>query len=156
MELYNLIMRKTIIFLIFSFYLINIAHAALGEKSSKIANEKKAFQAKTHTIKNLSLYSLHELIKDGLTLREYASSDGVVFAVVWQGMTHPDLTDLLGNYHADYHYALKDAPATNRQKFSAINANDLVVEKSGHMRAVRGRAYVPSLIPSGVSLDEIK
>lgn len=156
MELYNLLMRITIILLIFSILKINSANAALGDKSSKIASEKKIFQAKTHTIKNLAFYSLHELTKDGLTLREYVSSEGTVFAVVWQGMTHPDLTTLLGEHHHDYHQALKDTQPANRQKFSLINANDLVVEKSGHMRAVRGRAYVPSLIPSGVSLDEIK
>lgn len=156
MEYYNLVMRITIILLIFSFFQINSVSAALGEKSSNIPNEKKSFQAKTHTIKNLALYSLHELTREGLTLREYATSDGTVFAVVWQGMTHPDLTILLGSHHHDYHQALKDTQPANRQKFSTTNANDLVVEKSGHMRAVRGRAYVPSLLPSGVSLDEIK
>ena len=149
-------MRNNIIYLIFSFFFISPAHSVLGEKTSTIANENKQIQAKSHTIKSLSLYSIHELIKDGLTLREYADSDGNIFAVVWIGVTHPDLTDLLGRHHAEYHRALKDAPPANRPKLSAINANDLVVEKSGHMRAVRGRAYVPSLIPSGVSIDEIK
>jgi len=31
-----------------------------------------------------------------------------------------------------------------------------VVETWGHMRAMRGRAYVPALVPAGVALDEIR
>jgi hypothetical protein len=30
------------------------------------------------------------------------------------------------------------------------------VQSGGHMRAFRGRAYLPQLLPAGVSGDEIK
>ena len=44
-------------------------------------------------------------------------------------------------------------PGRRNQK---VETNRIVVEKWGHMRNLQGRAYVPALIPAGVSIDEIK
>jgi hypothetical protein len=37
-----------------------------------------------------------------------------------------------------------------------LKANNVVVEKWGHMRNLQGRAYAPALMPQGVSVDEIR
>ena len=37
-----------------------------------------------------------------------------------------------------------------------IRTDRVVVEKWGQMRALQGRAYLPAMIPPGVSLEEIK
>ena len=33
---------------------------------------------------------------------------------------------------------------------------DLVIESGGHMRAYRGRAYLPARVPDGVSTADLK
>ena len=141
-------------FLLFIFP--SLAFSTLGENSRNIEKVQKTFSTKTHTIKTHGLFTVHELTREGLTLREYSSLDGVVFGVTWNGLAHPDLDMLLGSHLSDYHRALKSTSQINRRKFSTINGNDIIVEKAGHMRSVHGRAYIPSLLPSGMNPDEIK
>ena len=66
----------------------------------------------------------------------------------------PDLSQLLGSYFAEYQTAAA-AQRAQRQRL-LLQTEHLVVETSGHMRDLRGRAYVPALLPPGVSADEIQ
>ena len=68
----------------------------------------------------------------------------------------PDLTLLLGSYTGEYQAAVKQTPRKHGRRFSQVRTDRIVVEKWGHMRNLQGRAYAPELIPSGVSIDEIK
>jgi hypothetical protein len=64
---------------------------------------------------------------------------------------------LLGEYAVEYEEALKQMPRKKTGKRAeVVKTERVVVEKWGHMRNLQGRAYAPALIPSGVSLDEIK
>jgi hypothetical protein len=40
-----------------------------------------------------------------MILREYASRDGVVFAIAWKGLKDSELGPLLGSYAAEYERA---------------------------------------------------
>ena len=91
-------------------------------------------------------------------MREYVASSGVVFGVAWNGLIRPDLTQLLGAYANEYHEALRrilHSKGKGRNRLD-VKTNRVVVQQWGHMRNLRGRAYVPSLIPSGVGVDEIR
>ena len=90
----------------------------------------------------------------GVAVNEYVAPNGTVFAVSWRGPRPPDLSQLLGSYFAEYQTAAAAQPA-QRQRL-LLQTEHLVIETSGHMRDLRGRAYVPALLPPGVSADEIQ
>jgi hypothetical protein len=99
---------------------------------------------------------MHEVQADsGYTVREYVSPGGSVFAVCWSGPGGIDLQSLLGVYFNEFrrNAAARTFPA---QRPLLLNLPGLVVEQSGHMRSIRGRAYVPQLLPSGVDPNEIQ
>ncbi len=132
------------------------AQAALGESLDSVASDETALMAKrvSKTVRNG--YTVQELRSDSVTLREYVAPNGVIFAIAWNGMIHPDLTPLLGSYVGEYRSALRHTPRVPGRRNHKVETDQIVVEKWGHMRNLQGRAYVPTLIPSEVSIDEIK
>lgn len=132
------------------------AHATLGGPADSVEADRKALSAVRRSTTPVDGYTVQEVVSDANTVREYVSSSGVVFAVAWNGFTHPDLTVLLGVYAGEYQKASKQTPRTPGRRSSQVKGGRVVVETWGHMRNLRGRAYVPTLIPHGVSLDEIK
>ena len=102
-------------------------------------------------------YTVHEIsCADGGLIREYVTPAGRVFGVSWSGPTIPDLTQLLGLYHAEFRNTLLTQPKSFGRRPAAVHNSDLVVETGGHMRAFQGRAYVNSMLPAGVSPEIIK
>ncbi len=100
-------------------------------------------------------YTMHERqTSSGTLVREYAGPDGRVFAVAWQGPAKPDLRRYLGRYFEPYRDAASVSKAGHRNQ--VVHQPDLVVRSSGHMRAFSGMAYVPSMLPAGVSLEELQ
>jgi hypothetical protein len=92
-----------------------------------------------------------------VTVREFVSSAGKVFAVAWQGPIHPDLQQLLGTYYEQYTQAVQAQRATRKGRGPLlIQEPGLVVQVSGHMRAFVGRAYVPQMMPAGVKVEDIR
>jgi hypothetical protein len=97
-----------------------------------------------------------EFKSEANVVREYISPSGVVFAIAWNGLSNPDLTTLLGTYIGEYQKALRNATSQKGKRYIQVKTNRIIVEKWGHMRNVQGRAYIQALIPSGVSINEIK
>lgn len=89
-----------------------------------------------------------------MTVNEYLSSSGTVFAISWRGPRPPDLSELLGSYFTEYQTAAASPHIQRHHLF--VTTKDLVVEAGGHMRDLRGRAYVPALLPPGMSADQIQ
>lgn len=101
-----------------------------------------------------SNYTLHELQSDnGVVVREFVSPSGTVFGVAWQGPVLPDLQQVLGTHFDGYVQALRQKRA--RGPRSAQYGN-LVVQVSGHQRAVAGRAYLEDAVPAGVRPEEVQ
>jgi hypothetical protein len=101
-------------------------------------------------------YDRHDFTAaSGTVVHEY-SSGGKVFAVTWKGPMPPDLRQLFGNYFEAYRSAAaaQSRPGGHRQL--SIVQPDFVVQAVGHMRAFQGKAYVPSLVPSGVSVADLQ
>lgn len=149
------------------------ARATLGEPAQSIAADQQALGGQVQTfsppstsageqalheqppVPSSPLYTVEQISTPaGVTVNEYVSPNGTVFAVSWRGPRPPDLAQLLGAYFAEYQAAAA-APQAQRRHLVVQSAH-LVVEASGHMRDLRGRAYVPSLMPPGVSTDEIQ
>lgn len=100
-------------------------------------------------------YSVQEIkTADGTVVREYVSAEGKVFGVAWNGPIMPDLKQLFGDYFPTFQ---SEAQARGSARGPLrINRPDLVIESGGHMRAFSGRAYLPQLLPAGVTAAEIE
>lgn len=133
------------------------ASAALGEPSSSISSDQVALAAvrRQATAGASAAYAVEQLEATAYTVREYTAPSGIVFAVSWEGVSRPDLSVLLGAYAGPYHRALAQSGPTPGHRSRRIEADGVVVESWGHMRALHGRAYLPALVPSGVTLDDI-
>lgn len=133
------------------------AAAALGEPAESISSDQAALAAERAEGPTHAAYRVERLVSEARTVREYVSPAGVVFAVSWEGVSPPDLGVLLGAYAEPVRRALAAEPRPARRHGSRrIEAAGAVVESWGHMRALRGRAYLPALVPAGVTLDEIR
>jgi len=130
--------------------------ATLGESADSVAADREALGAGPISTTVRNGYTVQEIRTDAVVLREYVSSTGVVFAIAWNGLIHPDLKRLLGSYLKEYETTLRQTPREAGRRQLRVMSNRVVVEKWGHMRALQGRAYVPNLIPPGVSVDEIE
>ncbi|MGH8207985.1 MAG: DUF2844 domain-containing protein [Steroidobacteraceae bacterium] len=121
--------------------------ASVDADTAKMKGQARATAAGGYTVSEITLPS-------GTVVREYVSSEGKVFAVTWSGAAVPDLQQTLGTYFEEYK-ASAVAPHDGHHHL-AIRQPDLVVSTGGHMRAWKGRAYVPALLPPNFSLDDIK
>ena len=130
--------------------------ATLGESVSSIETDRKALSAVQRNAAVRNNYTVHEIYSEANSVREYVSASGLVFGIAWNGLVNPDVTQLLGSYADEYQKALKQMPHQKGSRHLLVKSPDVIVEKWGHMRDLRGRAYVPALIPSGVSIDEIR
>ena len=132
------------------------AGATLGGSADSVSTDRKALSAVRGATTVQPGYTVQEITSDATKVREYVSPGGIVFAIAWNGLMHPDLTTLLGSYVAEYKQALENTPRQMGMRRSEVRGSRVVVEKWGHMRNLQGRAYIPALIPPGVNLDEIK
>ena len=132
------------------------AHAVLGVSEDTIAADRTVLHAVHRATISHKGYTVEEIMSDATNVREYVSPSGVVFGIAWNGYMHPDLAQLLGAYWGEYSVARQKAVRKHGTNSQKLSTNSIVVEKWGHMRNLQGRAYVPSLIPSGVSIGEIK
>jgi len=130
------------------------AGATLGGTAESVVTDQSKLHAKRAVVDRQN-YSVHEITSnDGTLIREYVTPAGKVFGVSWNGPTIPDLTQLLGVYNAEFQTAMR--AKRGRRSSAAVHNSDLVVESSGHMRAFRGRAYLNSMLPSGVTEDVVQ
>ncbi len=130
--------------------------AALGETAESVEADQKALSALRHSESVRSGYTVHIIDSGSTIVREYISPSGIVFAIAWNGLTHPDLTQLLGSYLGEYQEALRRTALKRGQRRLQVKTSSVIVEKWGHMRNLQGRAYIPELIPSGVNIDKIE
>jgi len=123
--------------------------AVLGESVDSLASDQQHLRGELRSAVGEG-FSVHEISSaDGTFVREYASPAGLVFAVSWRGPFVPDLAQLLGSYFQEFQQA-SQAPVRRRCPL-AVRTERLVVELGGHMRAFRGRAYLPGALPNAVS-----
>lgn len=104
-----------------------------------------------------SRYTRHGTeLESGTTVYEYARPDGLVFAVTWRGPVLPDLPVLLGGYFKTFKSDTEQARLRGKRG-SPVNIEraDLIVRSNGRMRGFFGYAYVPSLVPAGVNIQDV-
>lgn len=92
----------------------------------------------------------------GTVVREYVSPDDKVFAVTWNGPFTPNLQQILGSSYEAFTAAAKSAPRGTDHHHLSVTQPGIVIHIHGHMRSHHGLVYVPSLVPSNVSLNDIQ
>jgi hypothetical protein len=134
------------------------ALAGLGGDVQSVSTDRAVMRGQLRSTL-MQRYDMHEIRTDGGTLvREYATPQGKVFAVTWSGPLPPNLQQLFGSYFDQYQNAAADSaqlhPGMHRQL--SIAQPDFVVQSLGRMRAFHGKAYVPSLVPAGISVVSLQ
>lgn len=133
------------------------AYASLGDRGVTVAADQVRLMAQRTTHPGAP-YTVEELtLPRGTVVREYLSPTGIVFGVAWQGPAMPNLEQLLGAHMAE---ARQGASAYRASHGGigpvSISDGSLVLQSGGHMGSYRGRAYLPSAVPSNVTTEVIK
>ena len=134
----------------------SLARAELGGTVDSAQNDAVHLQGTLHSVASQG-YTLHEIrVPTSHAVREYASADGKIFGISWEGPTIPDLRQLLGEkYFAKFQQA-----AAERKRYGRgpvlIETPEFVFQQTGHMRAFQGRAYLPRSLPQGVDASVIR
>jgi len=130
------------------------AWAALGESVSSVDSDAQAFAGKHMMVAKVG-YDLHQItMSDGSVVNEFVSPAGIVFGVSWQGHFIPNLHQLLGSYMTNLQQGQRTQVVPRRAV--TIQGNDFVFSSFGHMRSFRGRAFVPSMVPSNLTPEVVQ
>jgi hypothetical protein len=135
------------------------AFAVLGQESASIISDSS--QAETTTpniqvtkVESGNAYSVYQVTtQNGVEIRQFVSSDNKVFAVVWQGESSPNLSQLLGKYFNSYESAVPKYKSANLQ---SIEQSDFIAYVGNSRGYYYGKAIIPSLIPHSLNYISIK
>jgi hypothetical protein len=129
------------------------AFAALGGDSASVAEDLKALHG-TLTVNAAPAYQIHELALASGGVREYVAPSGTVFAVTWNASKAPDLRQLLGAYFE--RYAAEAKVHRSGHHLLSIDTPDFVASAVLSQRGSRGRAILRTLVPGGVTNEELR
>ena len=131
------------------------AWAVLGEQEASVSTDRQFLRGQIRDEIRKG-YTLHQSTDArGAVVREYVSPAGKVFGVSWEGPYAPDMQQLLGSY---FTYLQRYAQTQTRRHSGplTIQESDFVFFSGGHMGWLRGRAYVPSLLPGNLSPEVVQ
>ena len=130
--------------------------AALGGSADSVRSDAAALRSQlTARAGTQAAYTVQRLsLDDGTVVDQYISSAGKVFAVNWRGPRPPDLTLLFGEYFTEYDQA--STRPHKRQSHMQIDTGRMRYVTGGHMRAYWGTAYVPALLPAGLTMEDVQ
>jgi Protein of unknown function (DUF2844) len=129
------------------------ARAALGGSAASVESDRVSMKGLTRPVPTGSVQKQELQLPSGTVVIEYLTSNGLVYAVTWHGPLLPDLHQVLGNYFANYQTAARQPVV--RHRLVRLTSPDIVIESSGKMRAFTGRAWVPAMLPAGVTSADI-
>jgi len=151
----NFPLRMSILLLCGLAILASPAWAVLGDSAASVLNDQARMKGTLRST-DMKTYVMHEITAPaGSIVREYVSPAGAVFGVAWEGQFPPDLQQLLGPYYEQARQAEQKQQRHGRAPIS-IETPGLVVQQTGHPRSFHGQAYVPQLIPQGVTSSDIR
>jgi hypothetical protein len=135
-----------------------LSHATLGGKPTHAASNAVVpplLRSAAQPAAANPPWSLHSTRSDdGVTVREYAALDGIVFAVTWSGPVRPDMAALLGSYFPNVASAARHG---RRGTGPLVERNgDLQIESIGHQGQFTGKAWLPRLVPARVDMGDLE
>ena len=133
------------------------AFASLGDNESSIDKDGQSMKA-AHQKSQVpgQAYTVHTLTTSTVTVKEYLSTSGVVFAVSWRGAAKPDLSALLGSYYTEFSAASAKMEKGHGRHAINVKSAKVTVSSGGHMRDLHGKAFAPDLVPAGVNVETLQ
>jgi hypothetical protein len=129
--------------------------SAMGVCAGSVEQDRKVMAAVQASGAAHDGFTVEEVHFGTAVMREYIAPTGVVFAIDWKGMIHPDVTQLLGSVTEAYLGDLLRVPAQPKRRKVGVEADEIVLQKWGQPGEPHGRAYVPDLAPQGVKVDRM-
>ena len=125
--------------------------ATLGADLASVQSNAQAWGASVTQTAAAGATVFGQSLANGVTVRQYVNTSGLVFALGWEGPVQPDFERLLGSYFQTYTTA-------QRQQRRGVNVQSatVVIESGGMMRSFSGRAYLPSGLPAGLAAQDIR
>jgi hypothetical protein len=130
------------------------ARATLGEDGASVDRDREVLAMERQPARAQPGATVHELRGPTVAVREFLAPSGAVFAVAWSGIARPDLSQLLGAFLGEYRAASSRAVPLRGPR--RVESGRMIVETWGHARSLHGRAWLPSLVPPEVSLDDVR
>lgn len=129
------------------------AWAELGANVVSVQADQAKLKGTLH-VTSAGNYQIHEIQTAQGAVREYVAPSGNVFGVAWSGQFPPDLRQILGTYFDQY----VNVPRGKRMARGPVTLEtpNFVIERGGHQGFFFGRAFVPQMVPQGVSAASIK
>jgi hypothetical protein len=156
-------------FLLMGFcFLASNAFGALGQSEASVKEDMRMFSnaqvsaspsTAPSTVSGTAQdqkFSIQEIDSQFTQVREFIDDSGQVFAVTWLGAHHPKLSQLFGKYFQSYKATLLQTAKKPGRAALTVKNDEIVVKMGGHMGGVHGFAYIPKLLPDGVSLQDLK
>jgi hypothetical protein len=132
------------------------AWAVLGQYESSVSVDQQYLRS-ADSVQAFQGYKVHQLTTaNGTIIREYVSPKGLVFGVAWQARFMPNMQQLLGSYDTKLQSASRTQTQVRHLRGLIVKTDDFVFVSGGHMRSWKGSAYVPSLVPSNVSVEVVR
>lgn len=131
------------------------ALAVLGGAAGSVSADTAALRGQLRSTPFVE-YDRHQIVTGPLIVNEYVTRAGQVFAVTWQGPVPPNLRQLLGDYFGRVQSAAAAVRRPGMHRSFSLVQSDLVVVNTGRLRAFSGIAYLPALLPQGVSISELQ
>jgi len=135
-------------------------HATLGEPAASIDADTARLGRASRVLAASPTPTVRQhviTLADGSVIREYVGANGLVFAVSWNTRFKPRLDALLGQYAPTYAAAASQAALAPGIRHSvAFAQGDLVVDATAHLNAHAGLAWLRSLVPAGVRIDDLR
>jgi hypothetical protein len=154
--IYRPVQRALLLFVMGNPLWVGSANAGLGGDAASVLADGAELHGVVNSLARQQ-YDIHEISTEtGMQVREYLNANGVVFAVSWSGPVLPDLQQLLGTHFGEYATALAALNHPGQHRSVRVVSSGLIVESGGHLRAYAGRAYLPALIPAGLSAAELR
>lgn len=148
-------LRRTFLVSIISALFSLQAMAALGDQLVGSSSSYSSGKVKQTTSSGASFTVSESKGSDGIFIRQYVDSSGLVFAIAWKGTFVPDLENVLGGFTADFKNAVHKKGKLKGSRRLKVDTGFIVVEGGGRQRDQSGRAYIPVKLPEGFDLKDI-
>lgn len=132
------------------------ANAALGDQVVGATSTGSSSAKIKQTANAVASYTVTESTDaNKIFIRQYIDSNGLVFAIAWNGPFVPDLESLFGTYASEFRASVKNQGKLRGHRRLRVDTGHIVVEGGGRQRDQSGRAYISSRLPTGFDLKDL-
>lgn len=144
-------MKKMFLILTMGLIIPISSYATLGSTIKSLPSDTQTVKNTSHMVyvTQTATYKLFQY--SNLPVKGYTKSKNIIFAVIWKGISPPNLKEVLGEQNFKIFTTTK--PVINTLNYKKFVANDLVIEISGHQGDVFGNAYIPSQMPKNTTIE---